>query len=269
MTAQQTITELSKKLAELVYNSPNPQRMLDQYLVTYGIAVSDAIVNELAAGFGNPLLITTAAVTTMLEPQLVLGPYKHTTNTINDYLENKRTIAEMAMNPTDMNIDKKLVTLPKSITGPTTERLKTLPLKNSYITLMNSRNQAQYAKNLKWALEAKSRYLALRIADTEEAKAFIYNRIKKYLSQDVGYVKWRVSSRHVSGCVCDYYLKKNVGFGPGVYPLKSAPLPVFSTHPHCRCSLVAYRKPITPSTPTTDQRPPGFSEVTPPDLITP
>ncbi len=267
MSAQTTINDLSAKLLELVYLSSNPHQTLEQYLTTYGIAVSDAIVDELQTGFGNPLLLTVPAINTMLQPQLITGPYQHSNKVIDEYLQNKATIAEMAKNPAGMGVDNQLVTLPRTITGPTTAKLKNLPLKNAYLNLLNSRNQTQYAKNLRWALEAKTKYLALRIADTEEAKAFTYNRTKKYLEQGIEYVRWKVSSRHVDGCLCDYYRDQDIGFGPGVYELKSAPMPVFSTHPHCRCSLVPFRKTPTTSPSTSNPRPPGFPEVTVPDMF--
>jgi hypothetical protein len=41
-----------------------------------------------------------------------------------------------------------------------------------------------------------------------------------------------------------------VGYGEGVYRLEEAPMPVYSTHPNCRCTLKAvYRVPTFKYTP--------------------
>ncbi len=265
---KQEIYELTRRLREQVLNSPNPEETLRQILEQYGTQVADIITNSLQNNFGNPLALTVPAVVDMIQPQLVIGPYKHASQAIDNYLQNKRTINEMAMDPAGMGVDKSLVSLPKRITGPTVDKLKNLPLKQSYLDLLNARNKKEYEKALKWAFEAKARYLALRIADTEEAKAFTYNRMKKYLEQDVEYVQWRFSSKHKDGCICDYYRYNDEGYGPGIYKAKDAPLPVFSTHPHCRCRLVPFRKPVSQHTPSTQPRPDeGFPEVRTQDMF--
>jgi len=133
--------------------------------------------------------------------------------------------------------------LPKYLQGMLTEeklaKLKTKPLKAAYLNIMDAKNDKQMAKALKVALEEKARYYALRVAMTEEMKAYNIANAAKLKAEGVEYVKWTLSGSHRQNCVCDLYATMNVGFGFGIFPLNEAPMPVASTHPFCRCVLVS------------------------------
>lgn len=131
--------------------------------------------------------------------------------------------------------------LKKTLAREKIERLKTKHLKTAYAQLLQTTNDKELQKNIKIALEERARYYALRIAKTEEAKAFNFKLIAEHISDGVLYVKWTRAGSFKSPCACEYYANANIGFGRGVYPLKDAPVPILSTHPFCRCTLRAVK----------------------------
>ena len=85
------------------------------------------------------------------------------------------------------------------------------------------------------AIQEKSRYVAERIARTEEARA----RYDAFMAQagedeDVVAYKWKLGSRHPAEDICDMYANADLyGLGKGVFPKdKVIPQPA---HPHCLC----------------------------------
>ena len=54
-------------------------------------------------------------------------------------------------------------------------------------------------------------------------------------------VKWTLSSDHNVIDICDDYAKNDIGYGNGVYPLDTAPIPIANTHPNCKCRVVSHK----------------------------
>lgn len=115
--------------------------------------------------------------------------------------------------------------------------LKTKSLKASYMAVINARSDEEFKKALKVASEEKARFYARRIAMTEESRAYNLANIQRMIDQGIEFVTWTLSGSHKTPCICDMFANQNVGYGRGVYPLKSAPVPVTSSHPYCRCVL--------------------------------
>lgn len=83
----------------------------------------------------------------------------------------------------------------------------------------------------------RMRYFATRIAQTELHRAFAQRQAAELLADpDVEFVQWRMSPAHPITDICDYLAGVDRwGLGPGVYPVRLAP--VAPAHPHCRCVL--------------------------------
>jgi hypothetical protein len=57
------------------------------------------------------------------------------------------------------------------------------------------------------------------------------------IDKGVEFVRWDMNSRHKLPCICEVFNIMDLGWGEGIYPLMYAPVPVYSTHPHCFCTL--------------------------------
>ncbi len=254
-SSSSTIDDLAKELHDKVMAEykKNPDltysEILNKFLDEYNDEVLAALGAVIGASIGGSSLMSKYQVSV---PQLSSRLYtnsqyvaKETMKVLNTHLDNKSTINEMREALYDgygydelLPIKKKL---PKYLTSNITEakisKLKTKSLKASYTDVLLAKNDKALEKAMKVALEEKARYYAFRLADTEEQKAFNNALINEMLSDGVKYVKWTLSQSHSTACVCDYYARYNTGFGEGVYPIDSAPVPVYSTHPFCRCTL--------------------------------
>ena len=265
------MNEYIKKEAEKLYKKvlkaykANPDltmsEILNSFLAEFNAAVGKKINKEIielmSANFSGSTLIAGSVMTT---PKLSKRLYHNAKQTafavkkvLEEHFKNGSTIEQIKTDLYDGYGYKELLpikkTLPKYLTNDfdanKIARLKTKTLKAAYITVLNAKNDAKLKKALKVAVEEKARYYAQRIADTEESRNFNLINTKRQIDKGVKYVKWTLSSRHKVTCICDFFANHNVGYGAGIYPLMSAPVPVFSTHPHCMCYLKDYYR--TPS----------------------
>ncbi len=236
-----------KRNPDLTYNE-----ILNKYLDDYNKKIQKqlevSIGEILTSGVGG-ISMTPVHVTQI---QLSARLYKNsqyvakvTMKVINQHLDNKSTINEIRESLYDgygydelMDIRKSLPNyLKQGIDIKKLESLKTKALKAAYLDVALAKNDKALEKAMKVALEEKARSYALRVARTEEAKSFNRMLINEMLNEDVELVRWTRSGRQSIACICDYYENKDVGYGPGVYKIMEAPVPVFSTHPNCLCVL--------------------------------
>ena len=87
------------------------------------------------------------------------------------------------------------------------------------------------------AIQEKSRYVADRIARTEQARAYSDGFFRSVADdEDVVAVRWQLGTRHPVFDICDMYMRADLfGLGAGIYPKdKTPPLPA---HPFCLCRL--------------------------------
>ena len=208
-----------------------------------------------------------AAAVAMSVPNLSSALYNNAKNAaksaskvLNEHFQNQSTIAEIREILYDgygydelLDIKK---SLPKYLKTPLAEaqinKLRTQSLKNAYIKVLEAANDKQLEKALRVALEEKARYYAYRIAVTEEQRFYTLSNAIRQREKGIKFVKWTMSSLHKTSCVCEIFATQDVGYGEGIYPLMSAPTPIYSTHPICKCRLRdLYRKPkykkVTPS----------------------
>jgi len=280
MSYQQQIKELAKELYSAMLkelkDNPNASfsEILDKYMQEYNEDVLGIIREELStiinASLSAGIVLPTV---TAIAPDMSKRLYKNAKDTskvvkkvLDEHIKTKSTINEIRKALYDgygyeevLEINK---TLPKYLRKPLTEaqlkRLKTPSLRASYFKVMDAKSEREFEKALKVALEERARYYALRIAVTEEQKAFTLANVMGMMADKEEYVRFTLSPSHKSACVCDYYANLNMGYGRGVYRLKSAPLPVYSTHPFCRCTLqpiskVSYKFISNPSQKTLDK----------------
>ncbi len=233
--------------------------MLRKYLDKYNEEVQELILDDIEKYMGeltSSSLTTSAAVNYSVVKPIELSARlysnskyvaQQTAKVINTHLKTKGTVEELrkllyeGYEINDTEILQLKTKLPKYLLGDLTEaklsKLKTKSLKAAYLDVLDAKNDKALEKALKNALYEKSRYYARRLSITEEAKAFNINNISKMLDSDVELVRWTRSGRQSIACICDYYENKDVGYGPGVYKIMEAPVPVFSTHPNCLCVL--------------------------------
>lgn len=95
---------------------------------------------------------------------------------------------------------------------------------------------------------------------------FEADRFAAEKSPAVDLVRWRISTRHLSGSwapdICDVFAHMDTyGFGPGVYHPGQAPT---HPHPHCQCNLVRiYRPPEDWDKPKRTPGTPALAQITP------
>jgi hypothetical protein len=178
---------------------------------------------------------------------------KQASKVINKHIETKGTIEELRkklyegyeLNEEEiLDIKHKLPKyLQKGLTEKKLAGLKTKELKAAYLAVLDAKNDKQLKKALKNALYEKARYYARRLAITEEQRAYILKEAAAALEKGVKYVRWTLSPAHKITCICDYYASVNTGHGDGVYPINDAPIPIYSSHPFCMCTLVEVEDP--------------------------
>ena len=258
--------DYAKKLYDDVirdyYANPNMTmgEILDIHLKKYNDAVAEEINKNIIELMGATLTsVFVSEAIPYTKAQLSKALYKNaqsaakvTHQVMKEHIANKSAINEIREALYDgygydelLDIKK---TLPKYLSKPLSEskvaRLKTQALKNSYMAMLESINDKQFEKNMKVALEERARYFALRIARTEEAKAFTLANAVRQIDEGIKYVRWTLSSLHRTTCICEFYANQDLGYGKGVYKLMNAPAPVYSSHPNCLCSLrPVYREP--------------------------
>ena len=120
------------------------------------------------------------------------------------------------------------------------EQIKTAPLKASYkklIDLLEKETDKAFKQAIHTALTEKTRFYALRIAETETFRAVNFAQFRDFLANDeVQFVKFELSSLHKKRDICDFYANLDLGYGRGIYPKNEArALPL---HPFCRCKYV-------------------------------
>ena len=257
---KQEIEKLSKELAKAVLAewAKNPDlsynEILEQFLVPYNDKIRDGILEEINNQAKSAVALGGAAAALPFQKiELELSPrlYNNAQNTakaaqdlINQYNSTKSTLGELSTALYDgydygevLDIKRDLPGfLQQQITQAKVDRLKTKALKAAYMDVLNAKNDKAYAKAIEVLMEEKSRYYGLRIAVTEQQKAFNLAQVAELLKDKVKYVKVTLSLAHKIPCVCDEYANRNTGFGAGVYPLMSAPMPPY--HPFCKCVLV-------------------------------
>lgn len=113
-------------------------------------------------------------------------------------------------------------------------------LKTAYkdvLKALDPLNDKLLNRAIKTAVEEKSRYVAERIARTEGARAWAQSFYDEAALDDrVAALKWRLSSRHPCGDICDMYAEADLyGLGPGVFPKDK--VPEFPVHPNCMCNM--------------------------------
>ncbi len=254
------INRLAKKLKEKILAEirRNPEltyeEILNYYLAEYNEEVQAGILDSLSK-MKSDIPIGTAVMSgaVISAPELSSRLYANAKDTakavkkvLDTYIATKATIEDIRKALYDGYGYEELLPikkdapgfLRKKITPEAIARLKTKPLKAAYLKVLDATTERELEKALKIAVEEKSRYYALRIASTEEAKAFTLGQVAGYLEEGVQFVKWTLSPRHSLPCVCDLYATMNVGWGPGIYPIMDAPMPVYSSHPFCQCKLV-------------------------------
>ena len=257
------IDKLSKQLYKDILQAykENPdlsmQEIMDRYLAPYNEEISKTLepkINKMmdaAAVMGASQM----KAVPLSVPKLSKSLYNNAkdvaraaSKVINDHIANKETIDQIRESLYDgygydelLDIKKDAPGfIAKKITPESVGRLKTKPLKAAYTKMLDAKNDREMEKALRVVVEEKSRYYALRIAKTEEQRAWTLANAANQLEEGVEFVKWTLSSRHRVACICDIFANQDVGYGPGIYPIGKAPLPVYSSHPNCLCSLRSY-----------------------------
>lgn len=119
--------------------------------------------------------------------------------------------------------------------GAPTKSLKTAYKNLVEAALIGSEKQLENACYV--AIQEKSRYVADRIARTEQARAYSDGFFRSVADdEDVVAVRWQLGTRHPVFDICDMYMRADLfGLGAGIYPKdKTPPLPA---HPFCLCRL--------------------------------
>lgn len=119
--------------------------------------------------------------------------------------------------------------------GAPTKSLKTAYKNLVEAALTGSEKQLENACYV--AIQEKSRYVADRIARTEQARAYSDGFFRSVADdEDVVAVRWQLGTRHPVFDICDMYMRADLfGLGAGIYPKdKTPPLPA---HPFCLCRL--------------------------------
>ena len=227
------IKDEAKKLYDAVLKAyeDNPNMLmseiLNDYLKKYNDKVAEEInkeisslMNTLSAGIVAPEFLP------YTKPKLSSSLYKNakdaartTYNVMQEHIKNQSTINEIREVLYDgygydelLKIKKKLPRyLSQNVTEERINRLKTAPLRNAYLKILNAKNDREFQKALRVALEEKARYYALRIARTEEQKAFTLAEAFRNMEDGVEFVKWTMSSAHKTVCICEFFAYQNVG----------------------------------------------------------
>jgi hypothetical protein len=105
-----------------------------------------------------------------------------------------------------------------------------------FIKGARGKNIEAFEKSVTEAIKKKSRYIARRIARTEQARASLDSYLLMHEKDDdvVGY-RWRLDASHKIWDICNINSMANFGLGSGVYPKDKTPQ--IPSHPNCLCYL--------------------------------
>ena len=132
----------------------------------------------------------------------------------------------------------------------------TSTLRRAYRDVIEA-TQSATTKQLDSAIERaimfKARSNAQRLAATETSRAYGNARILEIKSDEdaVGIQVSLIGDHRDIGCICEYIVEQDWGWGPGAYPFSK--LPEYPFHPWCDCNLdPLYRGDIEDFDDTTD-----------------
>lgn len=140
------------------------------------------------------------------------------------------------------DFDKELADLENKIAQFSEMNYTTSDTKKAYQQFMRGvkgKQKEAFEKAVEEAIKKKSKYIARRIARTEQARARIDAYIQMtYADEDLEYYKWNLDASHKILDICDVNAKADFGLGRGVYPKNR--LPSLPAHPMCLCYLTEY-----------------------------
>ena len=138
--------------------------------------------------------------------------------------------------------DKDIKELEKEIAKLAEMNYPTSDTKKAYqgfIRGVKGKSKEAFEKSVEEAIKKKSRYIARRIARTEQARASIDAYILMTIDdEDLQFYKWNLDASHKITDICDINAKADFGLGSGVFPKDR--LPSMPAHPHCICFLTEY-----------------------------
>ena len=270
--------ELLKKILDKYHNRPNWYKrslgqMVEDELKNYNEEVRFLIEEKLYEILGDFYFENTnreIAVTPVLLSEMLYKNAKevskNVTKILTDAIKSKKTINALTKElyegygfrekePLDL-IDK--YALPKYIKDELKrpknikkimkqiEKLKTKPLRIAYKNIFRELDKMSY-KGLERAMytaaQEKARYYATRIAKTEIHRASMSKWAKEMLDdEEVKFVKYRLSTAHKIGDICDFYAHLDLGYGEGIYPKKE--MRTLPLHPYCSCVYDPYYRKV-------------------------
>ena len=140
------------------------------------------------------------------------------------------------------DFDKELADLEMKIAQFSEMNYTTSDTKKAYQQFMRGVKGKQldaFEDSVEYAIKKKSKYIARRIARTEQARARIDAYIQMtYADEDLEFYRWNLDASHKVLDECDLYAKADFGLGRGVFPKNK--LPRLPSHPHCVCYLTEY-----------------------------
>lgn len=140
------------------------------------------------------------------------------------------------------DFDKELADLELKIAQLSEMNYTTSDTKKAYqgfIRGVKGKQLDAFNKSVEGAIKKKSKYIARRIARTEQARARIDAYIQMtYADEDLEFYKWNLDASHKILDICDINAKADFGLGRGVYPKNK--LPSLPAHPMCLCYLTEY-----------------------------
>jgi len=153
----------------------------------------------------------------------------------------RREVREMTSDIRKMGFTKdytkQLKLLEKRIAPFSEENFITSETKKAYeafIKGVKGQNIKAFEAALETTIKKKTRYIARRIARTEQARAQT-DSLMRMRANDTDVIGWtyHLDSSHKIEDLCDVFAKADFGLGVGVYPKNQAPsIPV---HANCRC----------------------------------
>jgi len=149
------------------------------------------------------------------------------------------------------DFEKELARLENDIKTLSEMNYNTSDTKKAYKRFMRGvkgKELEAFEKAVEEAVKKKSKYIARRIARTEQARASTEAYILMTQNDDdLQYYKWNLDASHKILDICDVNAGADFGLGRGVYPKDK--LPSLPAHPHCICFLTEYypREEINPS----------------------
>jgi hypothetical protein len=119
--------------------------------------------------------------------------------------------------------------------GAPTSRLKAAY--QAVIDTTEAASREEFEKAVKYAVQAKARYNAERLARTERARAYAEGTYQEaWDNPDVIGIQYELNDGHPRRDICDVHCGIDLfGLGAGCYPLDH--LPVYPFHPNCICQM--------------------------------